>query len=267
MFHSMHRHFNATGLVVAFALVFAMTGGAWAANRYIITSPKQIKPSVLAQLKGKAGANGAQGPVGPAGAAGAGGPQGSGGPQGPAGNAGGQGVKGETGATGPTGVTGTGKEGPKGTAGSTGTTGATGQTGFTEKLPAGKTETGTYATYINDINTIGKVPVAISFPIPVEEGASPQAFYLEPKETNSDCTGSYESPTAAPGVLCVYSFESKVEFVESIPEEIVSANGETPYGPTGSRIKFSIEGSATERKAAPGYLHVGGTWAVTAPTS
>jgi hypothetical protein len=31
----------------ALALVFSLTGGAWAAHRYVITSTKRIKPSVL----------------------------------------------------------------------------------------------------------------------------------------------------------------------------------------------------------------------------
>jgi hypothetical protein len=59
------------------AVFFAMSGGAYAASHYLITSTKQISPKVLKSLTGKAGApgangaNGAQGPQGPAGPAGA----------------------------------------------------------------------------------------------------------------------------------------------------------------------------------------------------
>jgi hypothetical protein len=59
------------------ALVFSMSGGALAANHYLITSTKQISPKVVKALKGKTGKAGAAGPQGPQGAAGAQGPQGS----------------------------------------------------------------------------------------------------------------------------------------------------------------------------------------------
>ncbi len=45
-------------VIATLAMVFAMTGGAYAAKKYLITSTKQIKPSVLSQLKGKAGSAG-----------------------------------------------------------------------------------------------------------------------------------------------------------------------------------------------------------------
>jgi hypothetical protein len=67
------------------ALIFAMSGTAIAAKHYIITSTKQIKPSVLSQLRGKAGRAGLLGPGGPAGPAGPQGPAGPPGPGGPAG--------------------------------------------------------------------------------------------------------------------------------------------------------------------------------------
>jgi len=42
MFRRLGRHFNATTVIATLALVFAMTGGAFAAARYLITSTKQI---------------------------------------------------------------------------------------------------------------------------------------------------------------------------------------------------------------------------------
>jgi hypothetical protein len=54
-------HLSYAGVAATLALVLAMSGGALAANHYLISSTKQIKPSVLAKLKGKAGKTGAIG--------------------------------------------------------------------------------------------------------------------------------------------------------------------------------------------------------------
>ena len=79
-------------VVVTLALVFAMSGGAYAASRVLITSSKQISPSVLKSLKGKNGLNGAPGANGKEGAAGQPGEEGPAGEKGPIGPKGKDGV-------------------------------------------------------------------------------------------------------------------------------------------------------------------------------
>jgi hypothetical protein len=91
----MRRRITYANVTATLALVFAMSGGALAANHYLITSTKQIKPSVLSKLKGNAGKTGAAGAAGVAGAAG---------PQGPKGETGSKGEKGEKGLKGETGA-------------------------------------------------------------------------------------------------------------------------------------------------------------------
>jgi hypothetical protein len=44
---SIRRHLSYANVVATFALVFAMSGGALAAQHYLLRSPKQIKPSLL----------------------------------------------------------------------------------------------------------------------------------------------------------------------------------------------------------------------------
>jgi hypothetical protein len=142
----MKRHVTYANVVATLALVFSMAGGALAASHYLITSTKQIKPSVLRAIRGPVRVVTAVGPKGATGQEGYNpvpGPQGfpgERGPEGPRGLSivnepgargpkGEQGPQAERGPTGPTGPTGVGATGPKGEPGSSGSTGPQGPTG------------------------------------------------------------------------------------------------------------------------------------------
>ncbi len=248
MFSALHRriHLSPATVIATLALVFAMSGGAYAAGKYVITSAKQIKPSVLKSLQGKAGpagANGAQGPAGSTGVAGVAGPQG---PAGPAG------AKGETGQP--------GKDGANGTNGTNGTT------GFTSTLPSGKTETG---TWLYSTSAAGGVGVSISFSIPLAATLDKDhVHYIGGSGTaNAACPGTAENPEAEPGNLCIY------QRLAGSVEDVVPDNGEakTEIFPAGS-FPEHYGGEAGAGRSGAGVLFVAegsglgwGTWAVTAP--
>jgi hypothetical protein len=90
----MRRRLSYANVVATLALVFAMSGGALAANHYLINSTKQINPKVLKKLKGAAGKAGLPGASGLAGAPGSAGKEGTGGKEGKEGKAGAQGEPG-----------------------------------------------------------------------------------------------------------------------------------------------------------------------------
>ena len=85
-----------TNSVAWLALFVALTGTSAAASHYIITSTGQIKPSVVAQLRGR-GVTGIAGPKGEPGARGEGGPRGEAGARGEPGARGAAGPRGEPG--------------------------------------------------------------------------------------------------------------------------------------------------------------------------
>jgi hypothetical protein len=91
MLSNNRRRLSYANVTATLALVFSLTGGALAAQHYLITSTKQISPKVLKSLKG---ARGKAGPAGAPGAAGAAGAQGAAGPAGLAGAAGAAGAPG-----------------------------------------------------------------------------------------------------------------------------------------------------------------------------
>lgn len=125
MFSKMHNKLGTAGLVVAIvALVFAMVGGAYAAQQALNGKQKKEVEKIAKKYAGKQGPQGPQGPAGPAG------PMGVQGAKGDPGVDGQQGLTGSTGKTGATGVSGaTGLVGPTGATGLPGSLGATGPTG------------------------------------------------------------------------------------------------------------------------------------------
>jgi hypothetical protein len=252
-------HLTPSTVIATLALVFAMTGGAYAASKYVITSTKQISPKVLKALAGKTGkngANGAQGPAGPAGAAGAKGENGAPGTNGTNGKDGvsvtstvlaaknancKEGGSEFTSASGKTYAC-NGKEGKEGTFG--------GQT-----LPAGKTLTGAYAasTFSEAPGEPGFVLVrtGVSFALPLEISTTQlQSHYIKVTDaTPPGCKGNASEPGAEPGNLCVFSGG----------EPNVSIGVVNTQGSNVSSYGFIVAGLP----AAKGAVAIEGTWAVT----
>jgi Collagen triple helix repeat (20 copies) len=205
-------------LSIALVVALVMSGGAYAASKFLITSTKQIKPSVLKQLKGNAGPAGAKGASGPAGAAG------------PAGATGAKGENGAPGAKGDSGVSVTSKELTKSEAackkeggseftaaegnktlacnGKEGSPWAAGGT-----LPEGASERG---QWVLAGKAAGERFTSISFPIPLAAPLSEAKTHIigveegfkEANEAsaikNGECTGTWESPGAKSENLCVF---------------------------------------------------------------
>lgn len=240
MFTNICRRFTYANVAVTVALVFAMTGGAYAAGKYLITSTKQISPKVIKQLTGKTGAAGNPGAGGPAGLAGPGGPVGP------------QGVKGDTGAPGEN-----GGPGPEGKEGSPWTAGGT--------LPSGKTETGTWGVAAPPGSFAGGlVEVAfasISFTIPLK-GTLPETrvHVIAPGakgagEKTCPTTSTASKPEAELGNLCIFEGENTLNVGEVFT--FSADNEELIVGRTGVIVRITPETKGSSIAAF-------GTWALTA---
>jgi hypothetical protein len=241
MFSMLRQRITVVSLIATVAVAFAMSGGALAAKKYLITSTKQISPGVLKKLKG------AKGPAGPVGSAG---------PVGPAGPAGPAGAKGDSGPVGP--------QGPAGPAGP-----------LLQTLTSGKTLSGFWgARSWEDLERVG---ATISFPFPVDpaptlyfirsDGESgyfrtsdptvipgETAGLLTPELIDENCPGSAGEPLAEPGFLCVYvETQLRLEVDPAAPDTgLIQVSHPNSYG-----VLLPLTG-----EGADGYMT--GTWAVTA---
>lgn len=261
MLSAMRRRMTYANVAATIAMFFALSGGAYAAGKYLITSTKQISPKVLKSLKGnsgKAGAAGAAGATGPAG------------PTGPAGAIGATGAKGENGAPGAS-VTSTeskAKIGPckeggsEFKAGSSTTYACNGEKGKEgtfggSTLPEGKTLTGVWAASgygakgITEGET-GYAAAAVSYALPLSVAPSSsenKVHLIKTGETPpSECPGTAEAPAAAPGNLCVFA-----------------TNAENVYDGGAAYVHSFTSGfTLTAFSEAQGAMVFEGTWAVTA---
>jgi Collagen triple helix repeat (20 copies) len=259
-------HVSPATVIASLTLVFAMTGGAYAAKKYLITSTKQISPSVLKQLQGKAGANGAPGAQGSAGTQG---------PQGPAGPAGAGGAKGENGKDGAKGTDGVPGESVTVAAASnaecpsggtkfsnkTGTgkacNGENSASSFASTLPSEKTETGAWRFVSNGAELQA---TAISFPIPLTAAAA-EAIAVETittiKSPTENCPGSSTEPKAEPGFLCLYTAAYETSLPATAPfVEKLAATEHAGVSVSGALLVFE---NVANRETA------GGSFAITAP--
>jgi hypothetical protein len=285
MLSPLRNRFGIPGVISVIALVFAMLGGAYAAS----DNGGASSDKASASAKAKKGPRGPRGPKGPAGPAGPTGPQGPAGAKGDTGAAGSNGQNGAPGTPGQSvtatpiaagGVCGAGVTGVKYTLGASsnnicngksGTNGEDGETGFTDTLPGGAIETGTYSTEWagskkpGDTNVVIESTVfpfvaymPISFNIPL--ASTPKLVWLNKAGTafagsdTASCRGTAIEPKPDPGVLCLYTVDINAE------------NTTPPYDdtPTMGKVVASPLGFVLSVEFTPAGLN-SGTWAVKAP--
>ncbi len=274
MFSKARKRLTYANVAMTLALVFAMSGGAYAAGKYLITSTKQISPKVLSTLKGKAGPAGTPGAQGPAGPAGPGGAKGENGTAGAEGKVGADGesvtMKAE-----PNGGTHCKEGGASFTVAGKSEYACNGKQGSPwvagGTLPAGSTEEGVWSYFdTKEVASGNEKTVPISFGIPLK--TAPQAHFIgnkeelagEPSEAaaikEGKCKGNADKPEAANGQLCVFTLvlvgvELSVNFFDSQ----TGFGSPEAAGTAGTSLKLTIEKFTTET----GEVVAGGAWAVT----
>ena len=275
MFQAIRRHISPATVVAFMALIFAMTGGAFAASSggggrgsraTASTAPAGSATPLASAAKSKAKPKAKAGPRGPAG---------------PGGKNGANGATGPAGAAGPAGATGPG--GPAGATGATGAAGAAGAAGpegsFDKTLAAGKTLQGDWGalTYVQGTANLGEgfVSSFTSFSIPLPEAPVPHFIPAPSSEERTKdefptpplgCTGNVEKPGAEGGNLCIFAGEEgNVHF-----KKICAGGGKE------SAFICAFQGGNTPEAADPygfaviaeasaaGLVRLDGSWAVTA---
>jgi hypothetical protein len=284
MFKTVRRHLNPGTIVAIVALVFAMTGGAFA----VTGQGGNGKSTAVAakKKKGKVKVKVLRGPAGPRGAEGKQGPEGKAGPAGPAGPQGPAGAKGDT-----------GEKGAPGTAGKNGEPGANGKgvtveeaaagcsaggitveaegskephevcngkegkqgnpAEFPETLPVGRSESGTWSMTVPTTKYYGGKAyigfASISYPIMMPTEIKQFEYVAKATEQTTNCPlGPFGEAKAAKGYLCVFG---EAEYPD--PYE-VSEFGNN-FGREGVTLAFY--NPTTKSEVAEGLAY--GKWAVT----
>jgi hypothetical protein len=296
MFSALRKQITPATILALVALVFAITGGAFAATggsggnspaKATVSAGRAAGLTAVVAKKKSKSPGGARGPAGPKGATGATGATGAAGPAGPTGPAGGtgpQGLAGNAGAAGTNGTSVTGvpasaKECKEGGVTYTSVSGSNavcngknGKTGFTSTLPPGKTETGAWeATAPESREFQSNITTAISFPIPLAKALGEDAVhYVEAGGNGSTCPGNFEKPEAEPGNFCVYQREvGGVNFVVSstLAEAFIvnTAGNALGAGTSGAYVNLTQQEHSGPDEVLYGKAIAIGTWAVTAP--
>jgi Collagen triple helix repeat (20 copies) len=290
MLLSIRKHLTPGTLIAFLALIFAVTGGAFAAtggsslsHATLIASAAKSKSKVKAGPRGpagpagKTGATGAAGATGPAGPGGPAGPTGATGPQGPQGVQGEAGVEGKAGAgvTSKTAVPspGTCKEGGtefivegKKTYACNGKEGPQGMIHPHETLPVGASETGAWSlvgpvvtpnngTLEEEDQELRAVP--ISFTLPIEPSVKP-IFIAAGSPKTTECPGTAEKPEAEAGFLCVYATRQILIHTTNVKFFTAGKLAVGEASPTGAIMQFVVSGETGDTTQAFG------TWAATA---
>ncbi len=205
MFGATLKRVSPATVLAVVALVFAMTGGAIAAKKYLITSTNQISPAVLKKLTGKPG------PAGPTGAAGQAGAKGT-----------------------------NGSNGTNGTNGKDGETGFTQTLPPGESLTG--VWSNNFIQPGSEALSVQYVPISFAFPTGKELTPADVHYIAKEAETGEGvCPGSIEEPEAEPGNLCIYTETEEV----APGAEISLAGFDIPKpGNAGVVLKFTAKGIA-----------------------
>jgi Collagen triple helix repeat (20 copies) len=241
-------------VIATIALLFAMSGGAYAAKRYLITSTKQISPKVLKSLVGKTGKTGAPGGNGTNGTPGAPGEKGAAGSPGSPGSPGAPGKGVAVGAASGCAAGGSSIEVEGSGVKHNICNGNPAQ--YPETLPSGRTLVGTFAVsgwgeagFPNP--GTGLLHTAVSYQIPLEAAPPHREVIEENGAPTTGCPGSVTAPAAAPGFLCLY--------ISALQNVHLFGGGNELQFPD-PKAGFTFEGFT----AAAGAAVAEGTWALTA---